>query len=81
MDQTMELYLKDHDALHHDALHHDAIYHEGTCMLFDLENAIGKDAMNRFPRSLFRKCEYGVRPARRRATGWDQAGSGGIIAR
>jgi hypothetical protein len=63
MDQTMETY-----ELVGDYLYHDAIYHEGTCMWFDLENSIGRDAMNTFLRNLLQKFEYGiVRPADVRA--------------
>ena len=49
-------------------MYHDAIYHEGTCMLYDLEHVIGKDAMNTFLRTLVQRYEYGVvRPADVRA--------------
>jgi aminopeptidase N len=43
-----------------DTMYHDAIYHEGTCMLFDLQNTIGKDAMNTFLRTLVQRYAYGV---------------------
>jgi aminopeptidase N len=63
MDDSMDTYEKAGDALYHDA-----IYHEGTCMLFDLEHTIGRDAMNQVLRGLFTKFEYGVeRPADVRA--------------
>jgi hypothetical protein len=55
MDQTMETYTRSGDYMYHDA-----IYHEGTCLLFDLEHTIGRDAMNHFLRTLVQKYEYGV---------------------
>lgn len=59
MDASMEAYENAGDMLYHDA-----IYHEGTCMLFDLEHTIGRDAMDRTLRGLFTTYEYGVeRPA------------------
>jgi hypothetical protein len=63
MDATMATYEAGGDPMYHDA-----IYHEGTCMLFDLQSVIGKDAMNDFLRTLVQRYEYGVvRPADVRA--------------
>jgi aminopeptidase N len=63
MDASMDVYEKAGDGLYHDA-----IYHEGTCMLFDLEHTIGRDAMDQMLRALFTTFEYGVeRPADVRA--------------
>jgi len=55
MDDSMDVYEKAGDNLYHDA-----IYHEGTCMLFDLENTIGRSSMDQLLRGLFTKSEYGV---------------------
>lgn len=55
MDDSMDVYEKAGDNLYHDA-----IYHEGTCMLFDLENTIGRSSMDQLLRGLFTKYEYGV---------------------
>lgn len=46
-DERMDASMAAYEALG-DPMYHDAIYHEGTCMLFDLERVIGKDAMNSF---------------------------------
>ncbi|NUR58454.1 MAG: M1 family metallopeptidase [Catenulispora sp.] len=43
-----------------DPLYHDAVYHEGTCMLYDLEDTIGRDAMNRLLHGLVDRYAYGV---------------------
>ena len=55
MDDSMDVYERAGDNLYHDA-----IYHEGTCMLFDLENTIGRSAMDQVLRALLTKYEYGV---------------------
>lgn len=55
MDDSMEIYEKAGDNLYHDA-----IYHEGTCMLFDLENTIGRAAMDQMLRGLSTEFDYGV---------------------
>lgn len=58
-----------------DPLYHDAIYHEGTCMLYDLEHTIGRDAMNRLLRGLVDRYEYGVlRPGDVRALAGEVSG-------
>lgn len=67
MDDSMDVYEKAGDPLYHDA-----IYHEGTCMLYDLEHTIGRDAMDRMLRGLVTTYGYGVvRPA----DVWAMAGS------
>ncbi|NUP48170.1 MAG: M1 family metallopeptidase [Catenulispora sp.] len=55
MDASMEVFEKAGDPLYHDA-----VYHEGTCMLYDLEHTIGRDAMNRVLRGLVDRYGYGV---------------------
>jgi aminopeptidase N len=58
-----------------DPLYHDAIYHEGTCMLYDLEHTIGRDAMDRLLRGLVGRYEYGVmRPEDVRAMATEVSG-------
>jgi hypothetical protein len=70
LDQTMATYepLGDYE-------YHDVIYHEGTCMWFDLEERIGRPAMDKFLRTVFQKFEYGnVRPSDIRAAAQSATG-------